>query len=366
MKTTLLTGLMATTITISTPTLAQDHKHHAGMDMSAHANHTHITAPIGVMGSHLHEKGDWMISYRAMHMEMSDMRNGTSNLSPEDIASNAARFPNPNAGPAGFRVIPDDMSMDMHMLGGMYGATDWLTLMAMANYIKKDMNHITFQGMAGTTRLGEFKTTSSGWGDTTIGGLIKLYEGDTHNIHLNAMLSLPTGSIKEEDSVLTPMNTTPTLRLPYAMQLGSGTYDALPAVTYTGHKGPWNWGAQYSAIIRLESENSQNYALGNQHKLTAWGGRNLTDWLDTSIRLNAETLGKITGQDPRIAAPVTTADPDNYGGKTLEASLGFNITPPKLSGIEIGAEITVPLYQNLNGPQMKRDYSATLGVQYRF
>ena len=374
MKHTLLAGLLATTM-IAAPAMAQDHsnhEHHVGMEMSNHTNHAahnHAESndPIGVMGSHLHDKGDWMVSYRYMRMEMSDMRDGTSNLTPEEIVGDAVRFPNPTGAPAGFRVIPDEMTMQMHMLGGMYGATDWLTLMTMANYIKKDMNHITFQGLAGTTRLGEFETESSGWGDTSLGGLIKLYETENTTLHLNAMLSIPTGSIKETDDVLAPNGTTPTLRLPYAMQLGSGTYDAMPGITYSGAKNSWNWGAQYSATIRLEDENDQGYALGDKHMITAWGGKRLNDWLAGNIRLTAETIGDIDGSDPLIAAPVTTADPDNYGGEFISASVGFNIVPPKmLEGAEIGAEFTLPVYQDLNGPQMERDYGFTLGVSYSF
>lgn len=370
MKTTLLSGLLATTLMgsplITKEALAQHENHNHGIAASGSHDHGSIHAPIGVMGDHMHDQGEWMLSYRYMRMEMSDMRDGTDDLSPEDIAGNPALYPNPNAGPAGFRVIPDEMTMQMHMLGGMYGATDWLTLMAMANYVKKDMNHITFQGMAGTTRLGEFETSVSGWGDTSLGGMFKLYEDDTHHIHANAMLSIPTGSIKETDDVLTPMGTTPTLRLPYAMQLGSGTYDALPALTYTGYKGPWSWGSQYKATIRLESENDQGYALGDKHMLTAWGGYQFNDWLRTSLRLTGETIGDIDGADPMIVAPVTTADPDNYGGDFIEASLGFNIKPKSLNGAQIAAEFTAPAYQDLNGPQMKRDYGLTIGLQYSF
>ena len=369
MKHTLLASLLATTL-IASPALAQHehhHGHHHGVEMhGSHDGHNHITAPIGVMGSHLHEKGDWMVSYRYMRMEMDGMRDGTDNLSPEEIVGNAALYPNPNPAPAGFRVIPDTMTMDMHMLGTMYGATDWLTLMAMANYVKKEMNHITFAGGAGTTRLGEFETTSSGWGDTSVGGLIKLYEDGAHSIHANAMLSIPTGSIKETDDVLAPTGATPTLRLPYAMQLGSGTYDAMPGITYNGFQNKWSWGAQYMANIRLEDENDQGYSLGDKHMLTAWGGYQLADWLAGSLRLSAETLGDIEGSDPLIIAPVTTADPENYGGEFVSASLGFNITPPKLQGANIAAEFTAPLYQDLNGPQMRRDYGFTLGLQYSF
>ena len=369
MKKLSLCGALAASLCVNAPVFAHDQNHEShgiAYSNTQTRDHGSIHAPIGVMGDHMHDQGEWMISYRYMLMEMSDMRNGTNDLSPEEIVGNPAAFPNPNGPPAGFRVIPDEMTMHMHMLGAMYGATDWLTLMGMANYVKKDMNHITFQGMAGTTRLGEFETTSSGWGDTSLGGMIKLYEDDTHHLHANAMLSIPTGSIKEKDQVLTPMNTRPTLRLPYAMQLGSGTYDALPGLTYTGHTGLWNWGAQYAATIRLEDENNQGYSLGDQHKLSLWGGYQLNDWLRGTLRLTGETVGDIDGSDPMIVAPVTTADPDNYGGETLSASVGFNFTPDLLRGAQVATEFTAPLYQDLNGPQMKRDYGFTIGLQYSF
>ena len=150
------------------------------------------------------------------------------------------------------------------------------------------------------------------------------------------------------------------------MQLGSGTYDAMPGLTYNGSQNGWSWGAQYMANIRLEDENDQGYSLGDKHMLTAWGGTQLTDWLGGSLRLTAETLDSIDGFDPLITAPVTTADPDNYGGDFISASLGFNITPPKLEGTNIAAEFTAPLHQDLNGPQLKREYAFTLGLQYSF
>lgn len=346
------------------PALAQDHSHHASH--TNHAGHVHSSsAPLGVMGDHMHDQGQWMVSYRYMRMEMDGLRNGTDGVSPESAVTN---FANLNAPPAGFRVTPTQMSTDMHMFGAMYGVTDWLTVMAMGNYIKKDMDHITFAGGAGTTRLGEFNTQSSGWGDTTVGGLVKLYEDDTHHVHANLGLSLPTGSIKEEDDVLTPMNTRPTLRLPYAMQLGSGTYDAMPGLTYTGSQDKVGWGAQYAATIRLESENNQGYQLGNRHALTAWGTYQALPWLNLNTRATVETLDEIDGSDPLIAAPVTTADPDNYGGDIASLSAGFNITPThlKLQGHEIGFEATVPVYQDLNGPQLERDYAISAGWTYRF
>jgi len=340
-KTFLAAALMACATTL-TPASAQTEQDNHDLHLS-HGNHAnHSNAPIGVMGDHLMAKGEWMVSLSHMHMEMNGNRNGTDNLSPSDVIT----FTNPNGPPGLLRVAPTEMSMDMTMLGAMYGVNNWLTVMAMATYIQKEMNHLTFNG--GGTQIGGFTTRSEGIGDTSLTALIGLYRDNIHNLHLNAGLSLPTGSITETDDVLAPTGATPTLRLPYAMQIGSGTFDFLPGITYTGQKSRWGWGTQYRANIRLEDENSEGYSLGDQHNLTAWGGYQFNQWFQGNTRLTA-----------------------NYGGRRVEASMGFNITPQAIQaidvrGLEIGGEVTVPLYQDLNGPQLERDVSAILGVSYRF
>ena len=37
-------------------------------------------APISVMGDHMHEMGEWMVSYRYMSMEMEGLLSGSSNV----------------------------------------------------------------------------------------------------------------------------------------------------------------------------------------------------------------------------------------------------------------------------------------------
>ena len=199
-------------------------------------------APIGVMADHRHKKGEWMVSYRYMYMDMSGNRIGEDGVSPEEIVTTVANpFANPPMMPPTLRVVPTDMPMQMHMLGGMYGLTDRVTLMAMGMYIDQEMDHITFQGPAGTTRLGEFTTETAGIGDTTVGAIIGLDDGsyEHRQINLGLALSLPTGSITQTDQILTPMGTTPTPRLPYPMQLGSGTFDFKPSLTARSRSDRW-------------------------------------------------------------------------------------------------------------------------------
>jgi hypothetical protein len=321
-------------------------------------------APIGIMGDHMHKAGDFMISARAMRMEMKDNRDGDLSLSPEDIVT---RFANPFAPPPTLRVVPTEMTTDMVMLGAMYAPTDDLTLMLMGHYIDREMDHITFQGMMGTTRLGTFTTEAKGWGDTKASALIRLYEDNTHHVHLNAGLSLPTGSITEEDQVLTPMNTTPTLRLPYAMQLGTGTFDLHPGITYYGSHQRFGWGTQYMGRFAL-GDNDEDYSWGDKHLLNIWGSYLITPAVSVSARITAEHESQINGMDNQITAPVQTANPDNFGGKRLSTSFGINTVVPNgmLKGHRFSAEVTLPVYQNLNGPQLERDHMIMLGWSKAF
>lgn len=344
----------------------------SGINSGAHGHHyDHARAgghaPIGVMGDHMHGQGEWMLSYRYMHMTMRGSRDGTNSIDPLTIATTVA---NPNPGPATFRVVPTDMTMEMHMLGGMYGITDWLTAMAMVNYTHKEMDHVTFLNGAGTAVKGTFTTESEGFGDIKLSGMVKLYEDKTHNIHLNAGISIPTGTITESDEVLPPPAAAglTRLRLPYSMQIGTGTFDALPGLTYTGTTESWNWGAQYTAEIRLEDENSEGYAFGDKHSVTAWAGYDWTPWLNTSLRVIATTQDEISGSDSQITAPVQTADPDNYGGDTVDFALGANFVVPtgQLKNHRFAVEAILPAYRDLNGPQLETDFTLIGGWQYAF
>jgi len=337
---------------------------------SAFAEHTHtgpqaIThAPIGVMGDHMHKKNEWMFSYRFMHMGMDGNRSGSSSISPEEIVTTV---PNRLAGqpmqPPTLRVVPTKMTMDMQMFGAMYAPTDKLTMMVMVNYLKKEMDHITFQGMMGTNRLGKFTTKSEGFGDTKVAGMYSLYNDGKHKVHLNMGISLPTGSLTKKDTVLTPMGMRTKLRLPYGMQLGSGTYDLLPGVTYQMYQGKWNVGAQYMATIRT-GENDEDYTLGDEHKITTWVSYAWRHNLSTSLRLAYQDVSNIDGDDPKIAAPVQTADPNNYGKERLDLYAGVNWASK--AGHRLALEVGAPVYQHLDGPQLETDWTLTAGYQYMF
>ncbi|MEM7739307.1 MAG: transporter [Pseudomonadota bacterium] len=327
-------------------------------------------APIGVMADHRHKKGEVMVSYRLMRMDMQGSRDGTDQLSLQEIATTAPnRFFGTPGQPPTLRVVPVEMLMDMHMVGGMVGVTDRITLMAMGSYLTNRMDHVTFQGAMGTNRLGDFTTESSGFGDTTVTAIVGLDRGTEENreFNVNVGLSFPTGSITETDDVFTPMGMTPTLRLPYPMQLGSGTYDLKPGLTYRDRGGSLTWGAQTSATIRT-GENDEGYTLGDRYEGTAWLGYVFDHSAAGFLRLKAVSQGAIDGIDPQIVAPVQTADPDNQGGDTIEVFVGLNLAGQegRLRGHRFSFEAGFPLYRDLNGPQLETDFTFTVGWQKSF
>ncbi len=329
-------------------------------------------APIGVMGDHMHEQGEVMFSYRFMRMDMEGSRIGTDAVTPDEIATSVPNrfFGNPMTPPT-LRVVPLDMTMDMHMLGAMYAPTDWLTLMVMGTVVRNSMDHQTYMGGMGATVLGGFNTKSSGFGDTRASALLRLMESGegatSHHAHLNLGVSIPTGSIMETGEVLTPMNMTPTLRLPYPMQLGSGTLDLEPGITYTGKSASLSWGAQYKATLRTGT-NDEGYRLGDRHDATIWAQYGPNPWAALSLRLAYRSQQTIDGIDPMIMAPVQTANPDFQGGDRIDVGVGLNLAGQggAVKGHRFGIEFAIPVCQDLNGPQLETDWTLTAGWQKAF
>lgn len=327
-------------------------------------------APIGVMADHRHNQGEWMISYRFMTMDMDGNRDGTTPLNAEQIATTVPNrfFGNPMQPPT-LRVVPLDMQMDMHMVGGMYGLSDRVTLMAMTSYRSLDMDHVTFMGGMGVMQRGNFTTQSEGFGDSTVAAIIGLDDGTRpeRQINFNLGLSIPTGSNEETDTILTPMGGMPTPRLPYPMQLGTGTWDFKPALTAFDRRGKIGYGAQASGRFAL-GDNEEGYQFGDRMEATAWLSYEPRYWLSLSTRVKAVTQGTIDGVDPAIMAPVQTADTNNSGGDTVELLFGVNLAGQSgaLLGHRLALEYGIPMHRDLNGPQLETDSVFTLGWQKAF
>jgi hypothetical protein len=304
----------------------------------------HPFAPLGVPGAHVLRPGRWQVSYTYGHMRMDGNLVGTNEVSVADILK---KYP----------VAPESMTVNMNMISGMRGITENFTVMAMLPYYFKSMTMVMRNG----TR---FTTNSDGIGDLQLGGLYSLYRSATHQFVLFGGLGLPTGSINARDATPTAQDA----KLGYTMQLGSGTVDLLPALTYLGKFERFHWGAQASGTVRL-GENYNDYRLGDRYRVTGWTGYQIYDGLVGSLRLDWQSWGDIHGADPDLDPRKTPGqDPDLRAGDRLDflAGLAWYLDQGPLAGNRLFIEGGVPVYQCLDGPQGKTTWLLSAGWKFVF
>ncbi len=337
---------------------AIDHNKH-------HKKHSHHGGhpPAGIMFGHmLGQAGDFMVGYSYMYGDWSDgMQRGTSGVSDTQVVSGACA-----KGDCSFKA--DRMEMHMHMLNFMYAPTDWLNLMIMPQFSYMKMEMISL--------LSEDETTggyheNQGLGDTLLTALFKLYEKDSHSIKLGVGVSAPTARIDvtfdgfiAEDNVLQS----------FGMQLGSGTWDLKPSLTYTGAKDKFFWGVQASGTKRLQSRNEFGYALGDEIKGSIWAGYQVNQWLSFSVRNAYKAQGKIKGTLNRVIPLDLGEEPQytplentvNYGGQFWDIGLGMSLTVPdgEYAGHNFSVEWLQPVIHDFNGYQLERD--GTLAVRWSY
>jgi len=327
---------------------SQGHTHNHGSSLLANP-------AFGDDTYHTHPAGMWMANYKFMHTAMKGLRDGTNNVSINQvIPMNGTRY--------GYMMAPTRMTMDMHMVMLMYGLTDRFTLMGMGSYVENSMDMVMNMGGAMGSNKAEPTMKTRGVGDTELRGMYRIHDTVTGSLGV----SIPTGDI---DQKFTTMGME--FRAPYDMQLGSGTFDLKPAITCNviSDDARWNWGGQAAATLHL-GRNDNQYALGDSLKLTGWLQRTFgpaAAWL----RLAYSDTGRITGEDPEIrklldpamGARTPDADPHNYGGKRLDGFMGVSYGQ---GPVTVGVEVGLPLYQDLNGLQLKTDWYLTAGIQAMF
>jgi hypothetical protein len=298
--------------------------------------------PVNVLGSHTHPKGTFMVGYRYMHESMDHNQEGTRDVSVAEVLSRYA-------------VAHTHMSMDMHMAEIMYAPLDRITVMAMIPYSDLSMDHIKRDGTRYTDK-------SSGIGDVGFMGIFNVL-GDAYCrdycLFLNAGITAPTGSIDEG---------VPGRQFEYAMQLGSGTWNVEPGITYLGATKNFAWGAQALGTVRL-GENERDYRLGDGYRLSAWTQVKVTDWFGPSVRLDWHWRGNIHGADPALDVNRNPAfDPNKQKGERLDFMSGLNFYVPKgiLKGVRFSVEGGIPVYQNIAGPNLGVDWLLTTGISWTF
>lgn len=305
--------------------------------------------PSGIMISHVHSKGEWMLSYRYMNMSMSGLQSGAQSINQSDVFVK-------------YLMSPNKMQMNMHMLMGMYGITDRFTAMAMLNYstssMSMDMLEVdNMSGMIGMTHVHsngqDMNMKTSGIGDVQLYLMYGLINKNNHQLLVSAGMSIPSGSIQMKGSPTDNMY--PNQRMPYGMQLGSGTVDVMPCINYLYQQDKFAFSAQALGIIR-PGYNTVGYKPGNEAKINTWLAYKYFNFLSSSLRLEGTTAAPINGYDYTLYYyNEPAANPHNYGGQRINAYIGssFHFNKGFIKNNRLSLEYGLPLYNSVNGIQMK-------------
>ena len=162
------------------------------------------------------------------------------------------------------------------------------------------------------------------------------------------------------------------LTLLACMQLGSGTFDPMVGLVYQGSTSPWWWGFNGIFTGRFY-DNNRDYRKGHKVNADAYLMYQLRYDTVFEVQLNYDWEADINGQanealsgasghaikgNPNSPFMTPLWNPKNYGGHNLFTTLGIQWQPVPLH--IINAQVGLPLYRNINGPQLERDWRISL------
>jgi hypothetical protein len=244
---------------------------------------------------------------------------------------------------------------------------------------------------------GSGRHSTSGWGDTSLLATYALLPPSAPvAIRVAGGVSAPTGASGRKLNGKTDY-------VSYALQSGSGTWDAIAGAAVETANGPIRAGTEVSGTKRLGT-NHAGYRLGDRLQGDLWAGGDIAPWLTVIGRLRYEDQGRIKctyrdhlehdvpftelqqvdydvngdgvvdSQDVDYVTVYRDADvphavaspedlPSNYGGSELDA--GVDVTVRATSGPFKGDRLSIawlkPVAMRLNGYQLRP--GATLSVK---
>jgi len=333
--------------------------------------------PMDIPGGGIPETHEFRIKIQPSIMHMSGLRRGSSNVDTASVLGMPVMM-----GKATGKYMAAPTSMDMRMLNLVagYSFTDdfFAGVMAMYTDNRMDMQFNKMMsmpvGMGGTGQAG-FTMKSKGMMDTMLMSKYRLYADDplipSQEASLFVGLSMPTGSIDKRNSTH-PLAMRQTELLPYGMQLGSGTWDPIVGLLYQRSLSPLWWGLD-ARYTQRTGHNKRGYRLGNRAQVDAYLMYQPHVSLVLYGEINGNWQGKMHGEADEAlsgasghatkgnaASPYMTPlwDPAFSGKTQLFATIGAQWQPMPLQIID--ASVQLPLYQRMNGLQLKDKWRVML------
>ncbi len=214
-----------------------------------------------------------------------------------------------------FVFQPSQLSVGMHQFALNYNLSEKFFLSASTRYQKNEITLVSNMGPPGAPRQMEFST--EGLSDSQL-GLSRQWKGAGHLI-LSSQISLPTGSYREQTSSGRLVS--------YPGQLGSGTVDWVPSISFRGRQGPWELSSRLEGRVRT-GRNSLGYRLGDEFSASLGGSYWMLRYLAVTASSYFRAWDEVRGfenvdrfnQQVAAAARASSQRPFATGGPTGPSS----------------------------------------------
>ncbi|MBY0399822.1 transporter, partial [Myxococcota bacterium] len=248
-----------------------------------------------------------------------------------------------------YAETPRALDVTTHTVEVAYAPHPRTTLILQVPFIVKELETLEASGDRRSDR-------TEGVGDISLGLVVPFIRRGRESSHVHVAFDVPNGSFRKRDQGR---------RLPYDSQIGNGTVDFEWGWTYRGERDWISWGGQAIGRHPL-GKNGLDYREGSRFEASLWSGMRLFDGLSATVRAQWQKQNNLSGRDRGFDPISDPAENGKARGGTrflLGPGLSFDL-PGALRGQRIAVELAVPVYQNLDGPQLEQDWTLTTGWQW--
>ena len=302
----------------------------------------------------------WEFKYSYTQGSYGGYKMGTSDVSFDDVLYSPGEIRTAD----NFPVVPTYIDQCVDSFAASYFVTPMTRVNILVPYVSQSSEHIS-----SVTGFDDFTLRSEGIGDIAVSVAHQHIITESSSVNVSVGLLIPTGATDRAGD--TPRNGVGTLeRLPYSMQLGSGTLDVSGLASYSRRVNHFNLGVSTNAVIRT-GYNDNNYRLGNNFSASASTRYVKHAKLQPGLKLTYRNVQSIQGRDESLLVaapfefPASITDPSNYGGTSVNTGFTLKLCQDARCKLSIAAEYDLPIYQNLNGVQPKTKHALSLAATWK-
>jgi len=295
--------------------------------------------PIGVRSSTALEAGQMRLAYSFEHIRFREILVGGRDRTPSEVLNGF------------YQQAPTELDITVHEFELAYAPHSRVTLVVSLPFIQKELQRLSIAA-------GRSEEQTEGIGDLQFSVIVPFIRRGRESSQIHLGIKAPTGSIRRGGD---------RTRLPYDLQIGNGTWDLEWGWTYRGERDLFSWGGQFWGAHPVGT-NGLKYREGSRFNASIWSAVKIVGGLSASVRLGAEKRNNIRGFDRSLdlAADGPSSNDKARGGFRVDIIPGLSLEIPELNHQKLSVEFGIPVHQDLDGPQLSRDWSLKGGWQWVF